>query len=67
MVYPSNFELRVGFDRIREAVMSRCTMLSAREVIAHEGFTRSRREVFRNFVSTCFNHDNLVSCGSNDD
>ncbi len=47
MIYPSNFELRVGFDRIREAVMSRCTMLSAREVIAREGFTRSRREVER--------------------
>lgn len=47
MIYPSNFELRVGFDRIREAVMSRCTMLSAREVIAREGFTRSRCEVER--------------------
>ena len=47
MIYPSNFVLRVGFDRIREAVMSRCTMLSAREVIAREGFTRSRREVER--------------------
>ncbi len=47
MIYPSNFELRVGFDRIREAVMSRCTMLSAREVIAREGFTRSRSEVER--------------------
>ena len=47
MIYPSNFEQRVGFDRIREAVMSRCTMESSREVIRSEGFARSRREVER--------------------
>ena len=45
MIYPSNFEQRVGFDRIREQIMERCSMLSARELMAAEGFTRSRREV----------------------
>ena len=45
MIYPSNFEQRVGFDRIREQIIERCSMLSARELMAAEGFTHSRREV----------------------
>ena len=45
MIYPSNFEQRVGFDRIREQITERCSMLSARELMAAEGFSRSRREV----------------------
>ncbi|MBQ2239718.1 MAG: Smr/MutS family protein [Alistipes sp.] len=45
MIYPSNFEQRVGFDRIREQIVERCSMLSARELMAAEGFSRSRREV----------------------
>ncbi|MBO5832751.1 MAG: Smr/MutS family protein [Alistipes sp.] len=45
MIYPSNFEQRVGFDRIREQIMELCSMTSAREIIAGEGFTRSRREI----------------------
>lgn len=45
MIYPSNFEQRVGFDRIREQVMELCSMMSAREIIAHEGFSRSRRDI----------------------
>lgn len=45
MIYPSNFEQRVGFDRIREQIVERCSMLSARELMLSEGFSRSRREV----------------------
>ncbi len=45
MIYPSNFEQRVGFDRIREQIVERCSMLSARELMDREGFSRSRREV----------------------
>ena len=45
MIYPSNFEQRVGFDRIREQIISACSMQSARDVIAQEHFSRSRREV----------------------
>ncbi len=45
MIYPANFEQRIGFDRIREQVMSLCSMQSAREVIALEGFSTSKREV----------------------
>ena len=45
MIYPSNFEQRVGFDRIREQIMGLCSMESAREIIGGEGFTRSRRDI----------------------
>ena len=45
MIYPANFEQRVGFDRIREQVMSLCSMQSSREVIASEGLSTSKREI----------------------
>lgn len=45
MIYPSNFEQRVGFDRIREQIVAACTMQSSRERIAAESFFRSMREV----------------------
>ena len=45
MIYPANFEQRIGFDRIREQVISLCSMQSAREVIASEGFSTSMREI----------------------
>ena len=45
MIYPSNFEQKVGFDRIREQIIDLCSMTSAREVIAKEGFSRSRRDI----------------------
>ena len=45
MIYPSNYEQRVGFDRIREQIVDLCSTASAREVIASEGFLRSRRAI----------------------
>ena len=45
MIYPANFEQRIGFDRIREQVISLCSMQSAREVIASEGFSTSIRDI----------------------
>lgn len=45
MIYPSNFEQKVGFDRIREQVASTCSMSSSRELILAAAFSTSRREV----------------------
>ena len=45
MIYPSNFEQKIGFDRLREQVMARCSMQSAREIIRGEGFSTSRQEI----------------------
>ena len=45
MIYPANFEQRIGFDRIREQIVNLCSMQSAREVIASEGFSTSFRDI----------------------
>lgn len=45
MIYPTNFEQRIGFDRIREQVIALCSMQSAREVIASESFSTSQRDI----------------------
>lgn len=39
MIYPSNFEQKIGFDRLREQIAARCTMRAARELFAGEGFS----------------------------
>ena len=47
MIYPSNFEQKIGFDRLREQVTSLCSMQAAREIIAGEKFSTSRAEIER--------------------
>lgn len=47
MIYPSTFEQKIGFDRIREQIAARCTMRTARERIAAEGFSTSPRDIER--------------------
>ncbi len=47
MIYPSTFEQKIGFDRLREQVAAMCTMSAARELLAGESFSTSRREVER--------------------
>ena len=45
MIYPSNFEQKVGFDRIREQVATRCTMQSARKKLEAELFSTQFAEI----------------------
>ena len=45
MIYPVNFEQKIGFDRVREQVASLCSMQVAREIIAGEKFSTSRSEI----------------------
>lgn len=45
MIYPANFEQRVGFDRIRGQIIDACSMQSSREMIAQESFTHSPTKV----------------------
>ena len=47
MIYPANFEQKVGFDRVREQVAALCTMRAARGLLADETFCTSPREVER--------------------
>ena len=47
MIYPVNFEQKIGFDRVREQVALLCSMQVAREIIAGEKFSTSRAEIER--------------------
>ena len=47
VIYPSNFETKIGFSTIREQVVALCTMQHARELLESEGFTAVRREIER--------------------
>ena len=47
MIYPANFEQKIGFDRLREQVTALCSMQAAREIIAGEKFSTSRAEIER--------------------
>lgn len=47
MIYPANFEQKIGFDRLREQVAALCTMRAAREKLAEETFSTSAREIER--------------------
>ena len=47
MIYPANFEQKIGFDRLREQVAARCTMRAACARLAGETFSTSAREIAR--------------------
>ena len=47
MIYPANFEQKIGFDRLREQVAALCTMRAARGKLASETFSASAREIGR--------------------
>ncbi len=42
MIYPQNFEQKLGFDRLREQVSMMCTIQSARNRVAEQLFTTDR-------------------------
>ena len=45
MIYPDTFEQKIGFDRLREQVIARCTMPASRRLVAGQGFSTSAREI----------------------
>lgn len=47
MIYPVNFEQKVGFDRLREQVAALCTLRSSQEKLSQETFTFSADEIVR--------------------
>ncbi|MDE6778177.1 MAG: Smr/MutS family protein [Alistipes sp.] len=47
MIYPSNFEQKIGFDRLRRQVAELCTMRAARERVEGETFSVSADEIER--------------------
>ena len=47
MIYPANFEQKIGFDRLREQVAALCTMRAARGKLAEEPLSASAGEIGR--------------------
>ena len=47
VIYPENFEAKIGFSTIREQIVALCTMQHARDLLASEGFTNVLRELER--------------------
>ncbi len=47
VIYPSNFETKIGFNLIREQCVALCTMQHARELLAKEEFSTVKAEILR--------------------
>ena len=45
MIYPANFEQKIGFDRLREQVALLCNMQAGRNIILGEKFSTSPAEI----------------------
>ena len=47
MIYPANFEQKIGFDRLRAQVAALCSMEAARRRIMEEAFSSKREAIPR--------------------
>lgn len=47
MIYPNNFEQKIGFDRLRGQIVDLCGMQASRRLVEAEGFSSSREEIER--------------------
>ena len=47
MIYPENFESKIGFDRIRNQISALCISDGARAKLAELHFSTSREEIVR--------------------
>ncbi|MFI3303427.1 MAG: Smr/MutS family protein [Rikenellaceae bacterium] len=45
MIYPDNFEQKIGFDRLREQVAAKCTIASGAKRVWEQNFSNSEREI----------------------
>ncbi|MFR9523953.1 MAG: Smr/MutS family protein [Rikenellaceae bacterium] len=45
MIYPKNFESKIGFDRVREQITALCTMPTAEAKLLEHGFITSRKKI----------------------
>ncbi|MBQ2416990.1 MAG: hypothetical protein II282_02200, partial [Alistipes sp.] len=45
MVYPENFESKIGFDTIRNQCRELCTMRRSGELLDEQGFSTSARTI----------------------
>ena len=45
MIYPANFEQKIGFDRLREQIAAMCSMQAGKRLIEAEEFSISRDDI----------------------
>ena len=45
MIYPANFEQKIGFDRLRSQIAALCSMQAAKQLIEVESFSTSRATI----------------------
>ena len=51
-IYPSNFESKIGFDKVREILQGRCLSTLGKEQVDVCGFSSSREDVERQLDET---------------
>ncbi len=52
MIYPKNFEQKIGFDRLREQVAAKCTIASAATRVWEQEFTSRESEIIHRIELT---------------
>ncbi len=52
MIYPQNFETKIGFDRLREQVADKCTIASAAQKIRDQRFLTSQKAIVKRLLLT---------------
>ncbi len=60
MIYPQNFEQKLGFDRLREQVAAKCTIASAAQKINSQGFLSRESDIEHRLVLTSQMRDMLM-------
>ena len=50
MIFPENFELKIGFDRIRESVRNYCQSETAGHLLDAESFSSNYDEIFEKLL-----------------
>ncbi len=50
MIYPKNFEQKLGFDRLRQQVAAKCTIQSAKNKVEEQQFISKREEIEQRLI-----------------
>ena len=52
LIYPEQFEVKIGFDRIRELIKSHCLFDPGKERVGEMGFTTDHETILRELKLT---------------
>ncbi len=60
MIYPKNFEAKIGFTSIREQMATKCTITSSARLLSEQGFLSSKRLISDRLEATSQMRDMLM-------